>query len=372
MATKPLDIIIGQLTTEIMNKMVEQMAQMVAPIKTTTWGGCHGSLALVLNNADYASITKACITSTTPVTQVDAINKGIMATSTPLKILTFQEETKKLQKEFDLQEAVTNIGVLCIIDSIEEQYIKELNKEYFGYADNTIKSVLHHLQTNWCKVMTREHTDTTEAFYQAWVPNMTHIITFGWQLTKQQKKCKAINVIISDEAKTLHFVRLMYKSNYFTEEQMTKYEILSDTNKVWDKTLAHFTELFSLCKAYGNDKAANSGFESAAYVCDHSSACSITTANTKSNVTCNLYIESLEESLAVAWEYCTLDATTRTPVPLAFDPLTLLQTKLAEQRKQVLEVMAQNASLMAALSKGGGGSNGGGGGSGGSGGGGRG
>jgi hypothetical protein len=35
MSTKPLDIIIGQPTTESMNKMMEQMAQMVAPIKTT-------------------------------------------------------------------------------------------------------------------------------------------------------------------------------------------------------------------------------------------------------------------------------------------------------------------------------------------------
>ena len=50
-----------------------------------------------------------------------------------------------------------------------------------------------------------------------------------------------INVIISDEAKTLHFIGQMYKSDYFTEEQMTKYEILLDANKVWDKTLAHFT-----------------------------------------------------------------------------------------------------------------------------------
>jgi hypothetical protein len=85
------------------------------------------------------------ITSATPVTQPDAINKGITATSTPLKILTFQEETKNLQKEFDLQEAVTNIGVLCTINSVEEQYIKELNEEYFGYTNSAIKSVLHHL-----------------------------------------------------------------------------------------------------------------------------------------------------------------------------------------------------------------------------------
>jgi len=104
MAEKPLDVTVGQPTTETMNKMVEQMAQMVALIKTTTWGRRHGSLALVLDDADYSSITKAKITSTftTPVNQPDTINKSITATSTPLEILTFQEETKKLQKEFDL------------------------------------------------------------------------------------------------------------------------------------------------------------------------------------------------------------------------------------------------------------------------------
>jgi hypothetical protein len=181
-----------------------------------------------------------------------------------------------------------------------------------------------------------------------------------WPATHQAtKKCKAINVIISDKAKTLHFVGKIYKSNYFTMEQMTKYKILSDTNKVWDKTLAHFTDLFTLCKAYSNDKAANSGFESAAHVRDYSSAHSITTANTESDFTRDLYIKSLEESLAAAQEYCTSDATTRTPIPPAFNPLTRLQTKLAEQCKQILEVMAQNASLTAALSKGGGGGDGG-------------
>ncbi len=86
MAAKPLDVIVGQPTTETMNKMVEQMAQMVAPVKTTAWRGCHGSLALVLDNTDYSIITKVRITSTKPVTQPDTINKGITATSTPLEI----------------------------------------------------------------------------------------------------------------------------------------------------------------------------------------------------------------------------------------------------------------------------------------------
>jgi hypothetical protein len=142
---------------------------------------------------------------------------------------------------------------------------------------------------------------------------------------------------------------------------MTKYEILSDANKVWDKTLAHFTELFSLRKVYCNDRAANSRFESAVHVRDHSSARIIITANTESDLTRDLYIESLEESLVAAREQYTLDATTRIPILPAFDPLTLLHTELVEQRKQVSEVMAQNAKLIATLSKGGGNHGGGGG-----------
>ncbi len=123
-------------------------------------------------------------------------------------------------------------------------------------------------------------------------------------------------------------------------------------------------DLFSLRKAYGDNKAANSGFDIAAHIRDHSSACSVITANTKSDFTRDLYIESLEESLAAAQEHCATDATTRSPVPPVFNPLTLLQTELTEQRKQVSEVMAQNAKLMAALSKGGSGGDGGGGGGG--------
>jgi hypothetical protein len=39
MLAKPLNIIVGQPTTKSMNKMMEQMAQMVALVKTTAWGG---------------------------------------------------------------------------------------------------------------------------------------------------------------------------------------------------------------------------------------------------------------------------------------------------------------------------------------------
>ncbi len=101
---------------------MEQKAQMVAPIKTTAtaWGGLHGSLALVLDDADYTTVTKNIVTSAAPLSKPTTINQKINKLSNPYEILTLQEEIKTLQKEFTLQEAVTTIGVQRIINSIEE------------------------------------------------------------------------------------------------------------------------------------------------------------------------------------------------------------------------------------------------------------
>jgi hypothetical protein len=86
-----------------------------------------------------------------------------------------------------------------------------------------------------------------------------------WSSTyKASKKCQTINVTFFNKVMTLHFVGQMYKSKYFMEEQMTKYEMRLDTNKAWDPTLDHFSKLFAQCKAYGNNCTANSGSESAA------------------------------------------------------------------------------------------------------------
>jgi hypothetical protein len=107
----------------------------------------------------------------------------------------------------------------------------------------------------------------------------------------------------------------MYKSDYFTEDQMTKYFLQSNADKEWDPTLDHFSKLFALRKAYGNNRAANSRFESAATMFDD--PFDRTFATSKSNgdfTTRDLYIESLRESLALARNYMT-NAYTTAPAP---------------------------------------------------------
>jgi hypothetical protein len=347
MSAKLLDVIIGQPTTESMDRMMEQMAQMVAPVKTTLWGGLHGSLALVLDDMDYDTVTKNIVTSVAPLLKPTTINPKINKLSNPYVILTLQEEMNTLQKEFELQEAVTTIGVQCIINSVEEQYIEELNKDYFSYANQTIEMLLTHLRMKWCKVMTKECTNATEAFYQTWVPSTTHIITFGRQLDKQQKKCKNINVIISDKAKTLHFVEQMYKSNYYTKRQMTKYKMQANINKTWLHNLRFFTEPFAQRKAYGDNRMANSSFDSAAHINNIPTNCSLVSTSSDFT-TCNLYIESLEESLAAAQEYVAKECAPTLDKP---DPADLLRMELDAQCKQFDLFMKQNSALLAAMAK---------------------
>ena len=41
-----------------MNIMTEQIAKTVVTVKKTAWGGKHGSLALVLEEDDYKTVTR--------------------------------------------------------------------------------------------------------------------------------------------------------------------------------------------------------------------------------------------------------------------------------------------------------------------------
>ncbi len=83
------------------------------------------------------------VTSTACLIKPPSVNPAIKDDTPQRELLHLQADTKDLQKAFDLHEAVTNIGVQCIIDSVEEQYVKELNEDYFSYVNQTIKSLLN-------------------------------------------------------------------------------------------------------------------------------------------------------------------------------------------------------------------------------------
>jgi hypothetical protein len=56
-APMPIHKILGQPTNSMVNLLKHQVTKIAAAVKTTSWGGCHGHLALILNYNEYCIIT---------------------------------------------------------------------------------------------------------------------------------------------------------------------------------------------------------------------------------------------------------------------------------------------------------------------------
>jgi hypothetical protein len=106
---------------------------------------------------------------------------------------------------------------------------------------------------------------------------------------------------------------------------------------------------------YGDDRAANSGFDIVAHINNIPTNRSLVSTSSDFT-TCNLYMESLEELFVAAREYV---AKERAPTPDKPDPAYLLHMELDAQCKQFDLIMKQNSTLLAAMAKGNGGGGGG-------------
>jgi hypothetical protein len=103
----------------------------------------------------------------------------------------------------------------------------------------------------------------------------------------------------------------------------------ADINKTWLHILQFFTKLLTQCKAYRDNRAASSGFNSAAHINNIASNCSL--VSTSSDFTTrDLYIKSLEESLAAPREYVAKEGALTPDKP---DPADLLCNELVAQCK---------------------------------------
>ena len=123
MSDKPLNKIIWQPNTKTTNIMMEQMAKMVATVKTTAWWGKHGSLALVLDKDDYRTVIRDSPATINHILKLAPLNEAITSFSKPFETLTLQELQKVKSLACKLQEAATDIGFERIVEFIEEQYV---------------------------------------------------------------------------------------------------------------------------------------------------------------------------------------------------------------------------------------------------------
>jgi hypothetical protein len=259
-----MDKIIGQPTNTTVNQLKQQVAKIAAAVKTSKWGGRHGHLALVLNEADYRTVTSVATADIDRLNAPPIVPTGLANNTTVTNKARIMATHNLENQEYWKQEAVDAIIVERIVSEVvDATYVEELEDDYIGYTSQTIKTIIQHLKTEWCTVTTLEKKIAMAAFNLHW-DFTTHITKFARELDKQQKLCREINVPAADATKIQHYVENMYASEMFDDKEMRAWENKPEANKTWDNAKLHFVELYKSKRKYSEEREARKGgFESA-------------------------------------------------------------------------------------------------------------
>ena len=131
----PLDKLVGHPTMKTWHHLRVQLCQMAAQVRTTNWGGRHGHLALVLNNAEYQTATNNGALITDRQAQPAQVHPLIDNNTTPLERAQLEASQRAQLQAWYLQEATDEAIVDRIIEEgIETHYIEELKNKYTTYT----------------------------------------------------------------------------------------------------------------------------------------------------------------------------------------------------------------------------------------------
>ena len=278
--TSAIDKIIGQPTTTSVNNLKEQIAKIAASVKTTKWGGRHGYLPLVLDDTEWrtasgygATLPNGEPNNTDRLTRPPLVPVGLTNTMTITARHAITSKDDHDQADFWTQEAVDSIIVDRIVtEIIDAPYVEELEEDYVGYANQTIKTVLVHLKSTWCTVTTLEKKQAAEQFQIKW-NGTTHITKYARQLDKQQKLCRDIGVPAHDNQKIQIYVEQMYACEMFDDKEMTEWEDKVNADKTWAIAKRYFERLYRSKAKYSEERAARAGgYDSANSLADKTRA----------------------------------------------------------------------------------------------------
>eukprot|EP00804_Cyclotella_cryptica_P030544 CCRYP_014827-RA/>CCRYP_014827-RA protein AED:0.57 eAED:0.57 QI:0/0/0/0.5/1/1/2/0/398 len=315
----PLDKIVGQPTTSTVNHLRQQIAKIAAAVKTTSWGGPHGHLALVLTDAEYCTVTGNPDITIDRLPTPPIVAAGLTNTTTLTNGASITCLHNLACQEFWKQEAVDALIINKLVhEAVDPTYIEELEDDYVGYSGQTIKTIVQHLRTEWCIVTTLKKKQAAQAFHVQW-DFTSHITKFAREFDKQQKLCRDIGVPAAEATKIQHYVESMYASEMFDDKEMQAWEIKPSADKTWDAAKAHFAAIYKSKEKFNAEREARlGGFESANHHSLHE------------------YTNSLEGALENATEHA---------AAITLDNTTLLH-KFEAQQKAILDQQAKFLTLL--------------------------
>jgi hypothetical protein len=168
-------------------------------------------------------------------------------------------EHKILMKSYNDYLSVEEVGKDLILYAAGNDALAPLKKQYIGFSDSMILSMINHLRQKTAIKMTTVQKNKYKAtgYNNPWDPT-TSISAYFTQLDQFQVSLCNRSFATSDAEKTMVAVAQMWQSEMFMEDQMVAWENKSAAQQTWAKLQTYFTKKWLEHKQYSATMAKQS------------------------------------------------------------------------------------------------------------------
>ena len=266
----------GIITPESVDRLEDELGGVCTIIKTHHYaqGQKYGHLASVIPQEKYRIvISDEAWVRTAPVDpgaySAAALGVGNAAAQREQLVA----EHKQLQGSYASYLGVEEAGKELILYAVGDDALAPLKKQYIGFGDSTILTMLDHLRQKTAIKMTtaQKHEYKTTGYNTPWDPT-TSITAYFTSLDRFQISLTDRGISTSVAEKTMAAGAQMWQSEMFTEDQMLSWENKPAADQTWVTLQSYFTEKWLERKQYSATTAKQSRFKEAALLAQETAA----------------------------------------------------------------------------------------------------
>ena len=258
----------GVITPEAVDRLEDELGGIFTVVKTHHYeqGQKYGHLASAIPEAKYRIvIADPTWTHTAPGDpgpySAAALLAGTSAAQREQLVATHKVTIESHANYLKVEEA----GKELILYAVGDDALAPLKKQYIGFGDETVLTMIVHLRTKTAIKMTtaQKHEYRTTGYNAVWDPT-TSITAYFTTLDRFQVSLEDRGIATSVEEKCMAAGSQMWASEMFTEEQMVGWENKPMIDQTWPNLQAYFTEKWLERKQYSTTTAKQSRFKEAA------------------------------------------------------------------------------------------------------------
>jgi hypothetical protein len=270
-----------------------KLCQMAAAVKSNNPGRKFGHMHLILKEKEYPITTKNTTATAGLLKKPPDVHPQFQSKKkdklTRYKVLQLEDKTRQKITAYLTQEETSKEIVRWIVASIKKKCIKELDNEYAGYNNETPKSILAHLATDYCKATVADQQKADCKLAKPW-DQVTNLGMWIMQLEVLCQKCEEVNMSIDDRQIVLKITENPKKCSLFTSVDHEAYNELP--NYDLDTMMKFWVKKYKTHNTYNQLQAIANEYKSAAYAGPPTSAAGSIGTNNEA------YASAIKETLA--------------------------------------------------------------------------